>query len=270
MTSFWRSRPEEVSVYVVTNTINGKQYVGYTNGLPEKRWSSHKTVARKGSPWRFHQALRKHGEGAFEWRVVSTHATDTEAKQAERDLIAQLRPRYNMTEGGDGTGPATEERKEKVRANWADPEKRERYVAARRAAKGCGVGPRRPWKVSEEGRKGLLKSWQDPQRRINAAEASKENWRDPDVRERRTSGLQAAAKLIDQEARGRKIAEAKRAPEKVEMARVQSKARVAADGGAQIRAAQAARWSKPGARERASINALLKAAEKRGELQLWL
>lgn len=106
-----------VSVYLVTNKVNGKQYVGYTTQSPQSRWTQHKTAARGGSVYRFSKALRKHGEENFDWQVVSVHYTADDAKRAERALIAELDPQYNMTPGGDGTGPHTAETRAKMSAS---------------------------------------------------------------------------------------------------------------------------------------------------------
>ena len=49
-------------VYLITNTVNGKVYVGQTiNGL-SKRWKGHKNDVRNGSQNPLHRAIRKYGE----------------------------------------------------------------------------------------------------------------------------------------------------------------------------------------------------------------
>jgi group I intron endonuclease len=53
-------------VYLVTNKINGKVYVGKTERSLNTRWRHHVRSARSGSPFRFHKALRKYGEQGFE------------------------------------------------------------------------------------------------------------------------------------------------------------------------------------------------------------
>jgi group I intron endonuclease len=123
-----------VSLYVVTNKNNGKQYVGYTTTAVERRWHAHQTSARRGSMLCFHQALRKHGSEAFEWVVVSEHASAAEAKLAEVALIAVTSPRYNMTAGGDGSGPCTEQRRQKMRVAMTGKPKSPQHAANAAAA----------------------------------------------------------------------------------------------------------------------------------------
>jgi group I intron endonuclease len=251
VTSYWRSEPVGVSVYLVTNKVNGKQYVGYTNNLPEKRWSSHKTQARKGSNLWFHQALRKYGEDAFDWRVVSVHYTDVDAKRAERALIAAIDRTYNMTDGGDGCGPLTEEHKQNISASLKNNPKQ---LASRHAAVGCGVGKRTKLdklhaQLAHIHAEGLCHTPEATAKRVASTVTS---WQDPEIRAAREAGLRAAAQLTDQFAKGQKISAAKSAPEAVKLASDQGKARVQADGGAQIRAAVTARWASPGASERGS------------------
>jgi group I intron endonuclease len=195
-------------VYLVTNKVNGKQYVGYTNTIPERRWSAHKTSARRGSQLWFHQALRKYGEDAFEWRVVSVHYEDADAKRAERAMISGLPRTYNMTPGGDGCGPLKEGHKANIsRALKGNP----KVVAARRAAIGCGVGRRRASeKLRESVGRALEARWSRDQERTKAAETTMRTWQDPDVRKRRVDGLRAAAAKANYAERGAKISATKR------------------------------------------------------------
>jgi len=124
-----------VSLYVVTNKVNGKQYVGYTQRSPSVRWSQHRTHAKNGSTLRFHRALRKYGAEAFEWQVVAQAATSKLAAEAERALIVQYRPEYNMTEGGDGGGPRSTETCLKISAALKGKSKSAEHVAALRKPK---------------------------------------------------------------------------------------------------------------------------------------
>lgn len=118
------------AIYIITNSLNGMQYVGITNDI-ERRWRRHKG-ANEGQF--LHRAIKKHGVEAF----VFTHYADAfdadSAKAIERMLILEhntMAPHgYNLTQGGDGTfgRKHTEESKEKSRTSnkktWADPELR--------------------------------------------------------------------------------------------------------------------------------------------------
>ena len=93
------------SVYVATNVSNGHRYVGYTSYSLSHRRSAHHGKAfrgERGCP-KFHNALRRYGRDAFVWEVVSVFPTAGEALAEEMRLISDLRPEYNLTQGGEGT-----------------------------------------------------------------------------------------------------------------------------------------------------------------------
>ena len=90
------------TIYLVTNTINGKQYVGYTIDL-EKRLSSHKSA---DTDTHFYRAIRKYGWENFDVDVIFEH-------DDEKWTLAVMEPHfiawydtyhngYNLTEGGEG------------------------------------------------------------------------------------------------------------------------------------------------------------------------
>ena len=92
-------------VYVVTNNVNQKQYVGITKRGLEARKREHLSDAKAGSQCHFHNAIRLYGEEAFSWDVVYVGETAEELFEKEIELIAELdtyHNGYNMTLGGDG------------------------------------------------------------------------------------------------------------------------------------------------------------------------
>lgn len=110
-------------IYVITNTVNGKQYVGQTTLSVERRWTEHCRRSRKQSrecsaPY---PAIRSYGVVSF---VVEAHAivvgTQADLDAAERAAIATvgtLVPRgYNLSAGGFGVGPLHPDTKAKLRA----------------------------------------------------------------------------------------------------------------------------------------------------------
>jgi predicted GIY-YIG superfamily endonuclease len=48
-------------IYKITNTINGKVYIGQTIQPLDKRWSQHKRSARMKEPYSIHRAIAKYG-----------------------------------------------------------------------------------------------------------------------------------------------------------------------------------------------------------------
>lgn len=114
-------------VYVATNKTNGKQYVGVTRLSLEARKSRHEANARRGHRGKLYGAIRKHGSKVFVWEVISTHQTYKDALSEERKQIAERKPHYNMTAGGEGVlgirhSEKTKKewsRKRKGKATWA-------------------------------------------------------------------------------------------------------------------------------------------------------
>lgn len=89
-------------VYQATNTVNGKRYIGITRMGLEQRKERHFSHARNGRPQHFVRAIRKYGEGAFDFVVLENCESYKAAYAAERRWIAELKPEYNKTLGGEG------------------------------------------------------------------------------------------------------------------------------------------------------------------------
>lgn len=88
-------------IYKITNTINGKFYIGKTVNSIERRFARHVYDAGTNSSCHFHRAIRKYGVDVFLIDILET-TTAKEANNKERKWISNLQPEYNMTEGGDG------------------------------------------------------------------------------------------------------------------------------------------------------------------------
>lgn len=102
------------SVYVATNQVNGKTYVGISIS-PAKRWKRHQYDARSGKgKFTFACALRKHGVDNFTFRVIAEFPSEPLAKQAEIFVVANGYGDYNETKGGggcSGLSPAAQAKK---------------------------------------------------------------------------------------------------------------------------------------------------------------
>lgn len=91
--------------------MNGKRYVGITEGTLEDRWLGHLSDVNKGSKLIFHCAIRKYGVDAFDVGMIEECNNVELMKKAEIRLINELNTfvgdhpdkGYNMTRGGDGT-----------------------------------------------------------------------------------------------------------------------------------------------------------------------
>lgn len=106
-------------IYKITNTVNGKIYVGKWHGKSAKsRWAMHVAHAKSftsGKKHYFHSAIRKHGPSAFVIEEIAYAETPTELAKLEMFYISELgsyRPSigYNQTMGGEGEA-WTEERR---------------------------------------------------------------------------------------------------------------------------------------------------------------
>lgn len=89
------------SVYVHTNKINNKYYVGITSKVPEKRWQN--GFGYYGQP--FYKAIKKYGWDNFDHEIIASHLTKEEAENFEKILIQKLdsfikRNGYNVSIGG--------------------------------------------------------------------------------------------------------------------------------------------------------------------------
>jgi group I intron endonuclease len=105
-------------IYIVTNIVNGKQYVGYTVQLLKDRWKQHWKDAEAGRGWTLHAAIRKYGKDTFTVEAITELMPEHLLPQIEifyiylfKSLVSQ--GGYNVTRGGDGV-PCTDEMRKKM------------------------------------------------------------------------------------------------------------------------------------------------------------
>lgn len=130
-------------VYMHTNKINNKVYVGITSRKPEERWGCNGNQYSKEEQPVFYNAIQKYGWDGFEHIIFAENLTKEDAKKTEIRLIALYKSNcrryknpsygYNMTDGGDGTSGrmCTEETKQKIREKaigrvWSEQQKEDR------------------------------------------------------------------------------------------------------------------------------------------------
>lgn len=89
-------------VYQATNSVNGKFYIGATEKGMAARKRKHLANAKRGQNGKFYTAVRKHGAGSFEFSILMECRDFWHALDEERRLIAELKPAYNLTDGGGG------------------------------------------------------------------------------------------------------------------------------------------------------------------------
>jgi len=94
-------------VYLVTNKINGKQYVGQTSRPLEVRWKGHQCPTNSQRNSCLYFAIQKYGINSFDVETLVVVETKSEADFYERRLITILGTKvpygYNVTDGGEGS-----------------------------------------------------------------------------------------------------------------------------------------------------------------------
>jgi group I intron endonuclease len=108
---------ENYKVYMHTNKVNGKKYIGITGREVQERW-------KNGSGYKsglFKQAIKKYGWDNFDHEIISSGLSLQEAKDMEIKYIKYYNSfsrgcGYNLTIGGDGivNYKHTEESKKKI------------------------------------------------------------------------------------------------------------------------------------------------------------
>lgn len=92
-------------IYMATNTVNGKQYIGQTKMTLDARRRVHQA---RGNTSPFGLAIKKYGKSSFRWDVLHTGILDPD--ELDRLEYEEIRKRktiaphgYNIREGGNGT-----------------------------------------------------------------------------------------------------------------------------------------------------------------------
>jgi group I intron endonuclease len=92
-------------IYLVTNKLNDKQYVGKTVAPLGQRKKGHYLSTKNGSETNFHRALRKYDEECFEWKPLIECESKDDLNKKEIFYIEKYNTHkqgYNMTIGGEG------------------------------------------------------------------------------------------------------------------------------------------------------------------------
>ena len=100
---------EQGCIYQITNTKNGKFYIGYTTMGAKKRFKTHLDesvkLARgnKKAKSYLHNAMNYHGHEHFTVNVIAYYRniTPRELARIEKRLIAHRKPHYNVSPGGE-------------------------------------------------------------------------------------------------------------------------------------------------------------------------
>lgn len=113
-------------IYLITNKVNGKQYVGQTTMTIRERWRLHKSNSSGNLKMPVCKAIKKYGANNFVIKTLETLQAETkqdlvdQLNESEIKYIAQFQTfgnGYNATSGGGGTlnKPVTEQTKQLIR-----------------------------------------------------------------------------------------------------------------------------------------------------------
>lgn len=128
-------------LYLVTNKLDGKQYIGQTIQSLKKRWAVH--CAPKSECPYLHNAIYKHGKENFTIEPIKICSSIDELNRAEENAIKQyntLAPNgYNISLGGANSGKMNEETKQKIsvatKGKKKSPEMRAKLSTSKMGAK---------------------------------------------------------------------------------------------------------------------------------------
>jgi group I intron endonuclease len=86
-------------IYKITNKITNDFYIGYTASALEFRFKKHIQNAKDGYKTHLYNAIRKYGKDNF---IIECLQEDGNLNEDESLWIGKLKPKYNMTKGGEG------------------------------------------------------------------------------------------------------------------------------------------------------------------------
>lgn len=121
-------------VYIHTNLVNGKKYIGQTSQSPEKRWDKGKGYIT--SP-KFYNAIQKYGWHNFKHEIIALNLTIEQANYLEEQLIQKYCTQnddfgYNIKNGGNN-GSHSEETKRKIGESNSISQKGKRWSEQQRS-----------------------------------------------------------------------------------------------------------------------------------------
>lgn len=109
------------NIYVITNNVNGKKYVGQTTDV-DKRWYAHQYCSKNRTDHNIYlyNAINKYGIEEFTFKIIESNVSLSEVNEREEYWIKNLNTHspngYNLTIGGEGTKgyKMSDETKEKI------------------------------------------------------------------------------------------------------------------------------------------------------------
>lgn len=91
------SEIEMVGIYIITNIINGKRYIGQSTDI-KRRFYEHRCISHE-SNIHLKRALNKYGKENFKYEILELCAEE-ELDEREVYYINAVKPEYNVSTGG--------------------------------------------------------------------------------------------------------------------------------------------------------------------------
>lgn len=162
-------------IYLITNTANGKRYVGQSVNI-QRRFREHK---KPGSNSIISRAIRKYGASGFTFEVLEECSVN-DLDMREIYWIDTLHPEYNINHGCINVGtihcfPAhvVEKIRGIAKRQWAElPEEKKSHICKYQL-----IGPRKGHHVSDETRDKLRKANQGKTQSLETIEKRRESMR---------------------------------------------------------------------------------------------
>jgi group I intron endonuclease len=119
--TFSDDRTISICIYSITNTANGKIYIGQTTRKAGKRWGAHLSVKSGAGKSAIKCAITKYGKDSFAFAVLDTAENQIDLDLKEIAWISKLNSvapsGYNLTYGGSSKKICSEETRSKMRAS---------------------------------------------------------------------------------------------------------------------------------------------------------
>lgn len=205
------------AIYMITNLVNGKVYVGQTWLRVWARWKGHIRDTKTRKLVHFHNAIAKYSSENFSVDVLdwATNQTDLDALETLWIIaLGSIDPKvgYNMTYGGKGGKHSARLRKHhslRMKEAWEDPDFRDKMLKSQEEIRqtpefheNLSVATKAYWS-SEAGQKQRAEitasCWKDPEYRENQmshllspenrkqkSQLLKELWNDPEFRKKQS------------------------------------------------------------------------------------
>ena len=74
-------------IYKITNSNNGKMYIGQTSRCAKRRFAVHMCLSKSNHCYKLKNAVKKHGKQAFSYEIIDSADCLSELNQKEQEWI---------------------------------------------------------------------------------------------------------------------------------------------------------------------------------------